>query len=444
MLHSLLHIRKSGFQTAVDGTNTGKIKMIRLLPRSPVVFGLFIGAAYFLFSRPKPVCAQGKNVEVSSESPLIIIVGLFEVDDDRLIQIFDETLKAYKSTENIDAEFKFVPIKVPHGDEFPAYTQVCQQLQTEGISLVADVTWEGWVHAQSISSAMDLPYIKIDVTNGNFITALELYLRHLEATNAAMIFPDEKQLDQALNYLVGNTVVRIIVVDGSKDDSMKKLSMRRPAPTYLAFVGSTDEVDNLVAKAIRLNMLHEESRSIIVQQDPRDLDFDKIEGHTSSVQPTAYFCCSLDGWPGNKDECKCTKQEKIIYGERFLKSAVMSIGDKFKEMRATKNAVTGIIEKCGNSTNTLPPEKSTLRHTAFMNSIETVARKRGAIMKGLVMHWNSELSCRYRHNDSFPEVAKWTITGFVASNDDAIRKFRKKYFRVGSVWMFVLGCSVYV
>lgn len=50
------------------------------------------------------------------------------------------------------------------------------------------------------------------------------------------------ELDQALYYLIGNSIIRVIVLDGLAGNATDRLLAMRPAPSYFVIFGSTEDV----------------------------------------------------------------------------------------------------------------------------------------------------------------------------------------------------------
>lgn len=50
------------------------------------------------------------------------------------------------------------------------------------------------------------------------------------------------ELDQALYYMIGNSIIRIIVLDQLGEKNVKGLFEMRPTPSFHAVFASTDEI----------------------------------------------------------------------------------------------------------------------------------------------------------------------------------------------------------
>jgi hypothetical protein len=56
------------------------------------------------------------------------------------------------------------------------------------------------------------------------------------------------ELDQALYYLIGNSIIRVIVLDGLPGNSTDRLLAMRPVPSYFVIFGDTENVIKLFKK----------------------------------------------------------------------------------------------------------------------------------------------------------------------------------------------------
>jgi hypothetical protein len=56
------------------------------------------------------------------------------------------------------------------------------------------------------------------------------------------------ELDQALYYLIGNSIIRVIVLDGLPGNATDKLLAMRPVPSYFVIFADTTNVIKLFQK----------------------------------------------------------------------------------------------------------------------------------------------------------------------------------------------------
>ncbi len=82
-------------------------------------------------------------------------------------------------------------------------------------SLVVDLSWGGWMELAEKAEAAGFPYLRLDAANHQFVQAADDYLRDRGAIDAALVFSDEPQLDQSLYFLIGNSYIRVVVIDST-------------------------------------------------------------------------------------------------------------------------------------------------------------------------------------------------------------------------------------
>ena len=63
--------------------------------------------------------------------------------------------------------------------------------------------------------------------------------------NVALIFKTKLELDQSLYYLIGNTYVRVIMVNFEDYNAMDKLAKMKPPPSYYIAHGTTNTIQGL-------------------------------------------------------------------------------------------------------------------------------------------------------------------------------------------------------
>ena len=58
--------------------------------------------------------------------------------------------------------------------------------------MVVDLTWDPIDGVKEAAKLSDLPWVQLDITNRPFIQAADDYLKYANATDAALIFQDQK------------------------------------------------------------------------------------------------------------------------------------------------------------------------------------------------------------------------------------------------------------
>lgn len=58
----------------------------------------------------------------------------------------------------------------------------------DGISLLFDLTWNGWPDGKGMSQAFGFPYFRIDTSSSHLVRFAENYVQNSQGTDAAFIF----------------------------------------------------------------------------------------------------------------------------------------------------------------------------------------------------------------------------------------------------------------
>ncbi len=95
------------------------------------------------------------------------------------------------------------------------------------------------------------------------LKAADDYLTDRDAMDAALIFETESDLEQGLYTLIGNSIVRILVVHLGEADALDRLAKMRPAPNYFVAYGSTDTMKTVYQYMNMKNILLDTSQKVV-------------------------------------------------------------------------------------------------------------------------------------------------------------------------------------
>ena len=76
-------------------------------------------------------------------------------------------------------------------------------------------------------------------------------------------------------YLIGNSYIRVIVVNLEESDALDRLAKMRPSPSYYIAHGSTSTIQDIYSKAKSRNLVKRDARWTFVFQDWNDGNFPK-------------------------------------------------------------------------------------------------------------------------------------------------------------------------
>lgn len=154
------------------------------------------------------------------------------------------------------------------------------------------MTWTGWDNLRIIADENGIIYKRGDSNMNPYIQAIDDLLMLKNATDVALIFEDERgtlvtifeptfrtkfcfcwkcrkllltELNQSLYYLIGNSILRLIVIDEFTEKTVSKIKSMRPSPSYYAIYASTAKMEDffktvveriLNIYVVRSNVLH--------------------------------------------------------------------------------------------------------------------------------------------------------------------------------------------
>ncbi|CAL4099122.1 unnamed protein product, partial [Meganyctiphanes norvegica] len=140
--------------------------------------------------------------------------------------------------------------------------QFCSLLSGGGIGVVVDASaGSGWDEGRNLALSNGIPYIHAPLDIYYWLKASDDLLYDRNATDAALVFSTNSQLEQGLHFLVGGSVVRVIVLNGIQlNKTETQLKKMRPAPSYYVLFGESNQINDEFKKAVDSNLVTRDSR----------------------------------------------------------------------------------------------------------------------------------------------------------------------------------------
>nr|XP_045609615.1 ionotropic receptor 25a-like [Procambarus clarkii] len=252
-------------------------------------------------------------------------------------------------------------VKVSLDNEEDGQQKLCSALYS-GAAVVVDVTAGGWTHAQDTAAAYGIPYVRVQVSNYQWMAATDQLLESRNATDAALIFGSEAELDQALYYLVEGSAVRVIVLAGVDQSTTEMLKKMRPSPSYYVILGTTDHLSLLFSKAVEKSLVTRDSRWTLVATDHKSHQFDRgaLRGLQSVtlVAPAQEVCCTVRN---RQSLCDC---DTLIISREMTMNSMLTLTNVLKG-----NAGKNVRGSCGET----PPNPPST--TSFYSALQTSLRE---------------------------------------------------------------------
>ncbi|XP_012347986.1 ionotropic receptor 25a isoform X2 [Apis florea] len=324
---------------------------------------------------------------------------VIEEPDKSILNILNEALpQAEKNYGNDIISVHISTIEVERSNVDASFKKVCAAL-FKGISIILDMTWTGWDNLRIVADENGIIYKRGESNINPYIQAIDDLLMLKNATDVALIFEDERELNQSLYYLIGNSILRLIVIDEFTEKTVSKIKSMRPSPSYYAIYASTAKMEDFFKT---LNV------SITVLWMKMDV------------------CCKLIG----ESLCNCPSDVKIF--SNYFKRLIGLIVSLMSELQASGISVEPKSGKClSNFTN----QTSNVTIEAFNKNI--LAKLGGNDTfeywseKGMITY-KSEIELEILENGLLEPLATWTRNGKIKEAENKKILPAKRFFRIGT------------
>lgn len=152
----------------------------------------------------------------------------------------------------------------------------------EGVTAILDMTWTGWDQLRKIAVDNAIIYRRADAAIIPYVQAVDDLLIMKKATDVALIFENERgsiklfiklmakwfcglftkkfylskwdweiftlqisDLNLTLYYLIGHSIIRLVVIDELSEVTVAKVRAMRPSPSYYAIYAKTANMEDL-------------------------------------------------------------------------------------------------------------------------------------------------------------------------------------------------------
>ncbi|XP_049951836.1 ionotropic receptor 25a-like [Schistocerca serialis cubense] len=349
-------------------------------------------------------------------------------------------------------------IEVDREHEVEEFQQkVCGELAV-GVSALLDATWTGWRRLRDEAQHRGLPYLRLDATLANLVDAVDKYLQAREASDAALIFHTEEELDQALYHLIGNSVLRVIALNGLETETVNRLKDMRPVASYFVIFADTAHMSELYSKAAAGGLVRKAERWTLVFTDWewRSFGRDHLNLSTALLQMKPASCCALQG---DLDACRCTLRK---VAPAYLRAALSAVVEALTELHSKGLEVRPVAKQCSSADAgspsddegdggggggvdaedaTEPPPNATGNYDAFLRAIALRGQTNSTLffrMQAAQLTFNTPLQLRMVNRSEEIDLGNWSAEKGLQLNTQL--KPAKRFFRVGTAegvpWSF--------
>lgn len=257
------------------------------------------------------------------------------------------------------------------------------------------------------------------------LQAADDYLYDREAIDAALIFKTEAELDQSLYYLIGNSYIRVIVVNLEEADAMDRLAKMRPSPSHYIAHGTLPTIRDIYSRAKQRNLVKRDARWTFVFHDFRAEDFpmSQLDAQVVFMSMTGTDCCAVMNQEGS--DCSCSSMSSPA--PTFVEKAAQVISKTFVDLdsagKTTQSALTCNVEKSDKSAS-----------EDFISELESMSPMHYSFMKEKkLLTYPLTMEVMSKNATSTMSMGSWsTMSGFKKA-DGYTHSEIPRFFRIGTV-----------
>ncbi|XP_066591382.1 ionotropic receptor 25a isoform X2 [Prorops nasuta] len=219
--------------------------------------------------------------------------------------------------------------------------------------MILDMTWTGWDKLRAIANEWGIIYKRGECSISPYVQAVDDLLVAKNATDSALIFETEKELNQTLYYLIGNSIIRLVIIDELTMQSVASIKVMRPAPSYFVIYSSTAGMEEKFKAVVDGGLVKRDGVWTLVFTDNNYKDFSYFSAETQlnvsysvfSMKPEV--CCRLLGEP----QCICPQDFQIFpYYFRGLISLIVNVLNDVQKSGVSVEGKRGQCNVANNST----------------------------------------------------------------------------------------------
>ncbi|XP_025995684.2 LOW QUALITY PROTEIN: glutamate receptor 4 [Solenopsis invicta] len=267
---------------------------------------------------------------VICQTPMELMVVIEEADSSILSILNDAVPEAERNFANDMITVHVSTVTVNRENVDASFEKVCAVLY-KGISIILDMTWTGWDKLRNVADERGIIYKRGDCSISPYVQAIDDLLIMKNATDVGLIFEDERELNQSLYYLIGNSIIRLVVIDELTERTVTKVRSMRPSPSYYAIYASTAKMEELFKTAIGGGLVRRDGIWNLVFTDNNFHEFRYITGDLqlnvsfTILSMKTDICCRLMG----DVTCSCPSNFKIFpyYFKRLIGLIVSLMSD---------------------------------------------------------------------------------------------------------------------
>ncbi|CAK9815491.1 Ionotropic receptor 25a [Anthophora quadrimaculata] len=365
------------------------------------------------------------------QTPMNMLIVIEEPDTTILNILNDAAPQAEKNFGSDIITVHISTVQVDRSNVDSSFEKVCAAL-FKGISIILDMTWTGWDRLRNMADENGIIYKRGDCSINPYVQAIDDLLMLKNATDVGLIFEDERELNQSLYYLIGNSIIRLVVIDDFTEKTVSKIRNMRPSPSYYAIYADTSKMEDLFRTAVQGGLVKRDGIWNLVFTDNNYKDFKFINGDQHlNVSVTVLsmkmdVCCKLIG----ESSCNCPPDVQIF--PHYFKRLIGLIVNLMSELQKSGISVQPKTGRCSQSN---ASQASNLTSEAFNKNI--LAKLGG---NDTFEYWSDKRMITYKaeielevlENGILEPLATWTRRSKIKEAEGKKIEPARRFFRIGT------------
>ena len=278
--------------------------------------------------------------------------------------------------------------------------------------------------------------MRIEVAKHLFVEAMNDFLMDRNAVDAGLIYETENEIDESLYWIIGNSYIRIMVMQLDLEDTLARIANIRPPPSFYVVYGTSKTVNDFLKNATSMRIIKRDSRWNFVVTDfsSEAVDVSGVETLVTVMQMTEDSCCVV---LNKETNCDCRSFKSPV--PPFLSEAVKLVTSVLDQMRTTGNT----LMKQVNCEATSPA--STQMVTDFEAALRSqVSRSKYKYDFGKkLLTFPVKFTFASRNKTTNVRMGSWNMDHKYVKDPDYNATALKRFFSVGTVartpWTYFKG-----
>ncbi|XP_023248362.1 uncharacterized protein LOC106639596 [Copidosoma floridanum] len=205
----------------------------------------------------------------------------------------------------------------------------------------------------------------------------------------------EKELNQTLYYLIGNSIIRLVVIDYLSPQTVERIGNMRPLPSYYIIYAKTKQMEELFKTALEGGLVKRDGVWHLVFMDYDHKEFSYFKNNVplnvtiSALAMKESVCCHL--MYSDNPRCECPADFQIF--DHYFRRLVHLVVEILSELQSANLLQEPQTGQCNTKNAT------------------------GASTNGTLLEFDKKLMAKIANNDTFEYVKKRNLIAYKAEAD---------------------------